>query len=344
MRVLSLLVLLTLFSITAHSSPKRHHVNLITKLDPNERYNAQLIQAGLLWVGSNRGDGLNELLVFKMDGTLVYRQNISHNIFEIFPYQDDTVVITGNRFQKVRSKFRTITSATFFRWSGSQVVLKQFMDWPTPRENLFFASHGEKMMWGSNGGESDFARGGTTEISGLKMLDQVHVATLFGGTDENSRNLFLQDTKNDTSEPLLGVGEISKPFDLIQTSDRTLAFVDRDTDRIIVADFVDKKSVAIPSIVRAPRALTVYGKCLIIASEKEHKLAFIEQNTFQTIDTWNLSEETPFLNDFRKISVDAASKQIFIRAVFPINRDDRFNAVISVREKTPNTFTACALP
>ena len=84
-----------------------------------------------------------------------------------------------------------------------------------------------------------------------------------------------------------------------------------------------------------PRGISQLGHCLVVSTEEEQGLVFIDLSMHEPemIDRWDLTEADPRFKKARSVSVDETTGQIFLRSTYFCGScDDTQSSVVRIEQ------------
>lgn len=317
---------------------------VITRVSKNDVYEGHLFHAGLLWVGmvSESGSAPYSVDVYANGGeSKVASLLIPHSVASITAYDDDSVVVIGRSSSSGWRTHYTVITKTGSTFKVKTIDLPvQYMvsEFAGASGHMFFSEVGDANILNLNLANNsiqplpfEISGPGRLELDGnsLFVLENRNI----GHGDENIIKVNLLDnTHKRTFTDFHRNGLINIK---VMKGTNYLAATELSANKVLLIERTKNALAHEIEIKGGPRGISQLGHCLVVSTEDEQGLVFIDLSMHEPemIDRWDLTEADPRFKKARSVSVDETTGQIFLRSTYFCGScDDTQSSVVRIEQ------------
>ncbi len=326
------------------------NVKLVTELGKEEPHEALLSQAGVQWVGNNRGDGGSiafAVEVYNADGKLLAKTPMKHSVDTIAAFGANKVIVVGEVSNPWQSYFSILS------YSNGRISVDSHS---VPEENLIGNFAGDaSTLYFSEVGDNNVLHWTGSKMVPLKSSVRtpgrlvkvgnsifiIEMNNIFGG----SENFVKIDLGTDTAQRAFTTTR-RKLSHLIYLPNRNqIAVTESYANQVLFIDAATNTLKDTIAIEGNPAGVATLGHCLAVSSNESKHVTFIDLNqaTPTIIADWDLNGAGDRLKQPTAISFDQATGTLFARSNYPCpSCVGTQSSVFSFREPTGATAAQCS--
>jgi hypothetical protein len=315
-------------------------------------------------VGRSR-KGLNafyQLEVYDSQGKQIAVKPLRHSLRYIYPYGPNSVLIVGIAATPNHS-FYTIATK-----NGSQIETTAY---EIPEEALAdrWAGRPGENYFTDPGGFDDgspigtplrtifhFGTSGRPQYLQARIPGPAHSLywnnalyvlvhpTVFSG----GKGIARVDLQTEKVTQILSMAQANLSNMILLPDSQQLAVADEAGNQVVLVDLKTLATENIAVKAGSPRGLATEGHCLVVGSEKERQVSFIDRRGHHDqLAQWDLTPAGAAFMGLRDLAADSKSGRLYGRSAYPCEPfgrcPDARNSVILAEESSHETFNKCTL-
>lgn len=361
-RYLSMLLVLVLALVAcAASFAGEVQWKVVSELDRFEPFEATVFHDGRLWVGRSRKDlaAFYRLEIFDSEGKELAVKELDHSLRFLYPYGANAVLTVGVSVKDQLTHYSIITRrGNEYQVQTKVIPLGAFADeWAGAPGALYFTDPGGlddgspigqplKTMFQMSGSSFRYLEARIRGPHSPLLVGNAIYVVQHPSMGSGGRNLMRFDLRSGKLE------DLATGTDLVQIlaldGGKRLAIADRGTSQVLLFDTTTKQIVkTLPVAAGAPRSIALLGNCIVVASEHEKKVSFLDLRKDTVAGVWDLTATGKKLFGLRRIAADSATGRIYVRSAYPASlvdasaQEPERNSVVLAEESDGTTARSC---